>query len=284
MSNLPTINTEVSFETIANIIGQDEVNDNSTNHELLKINRDHEDDDGNSIPAGAFSVKQGGATIYSKDVDLQIFLQRYQYIHYDPEANEFVSKAIQAKNLFPNTEMPDTGGTLRCGSVPMSQRESLSAEDALKQKQIKCFRMLYGKVYMKSPVDSQGKTVDDAVVPILWRARGSNFMPISQPLDSLSSQKKPFIFYKLSASLEKKKNGGLVYYVSKFGKIDGPVDFSDDDQALLKYYVDLVGRDNKAIMADYDRALLATGKVVDGEVLSSASLDDALNSDLSVAS
>ena len=61
-------------------------------------------------------------------------LNLYQYLHYDAELNEMVNKSVMAKNLYPQTEIPDMLGTLRCGSVPASQRESLSADKAMQQK------------------------------------------------------------------------------------------------------------------------------------------------------
>ena len=53
-------------------------------------------------------------------------------MHYDAVANEMVSKSVLAKDLYPQTEIPDTIGTFRCGSVPASQRDSLS-EQALNE-------------------------------------------------------------------------------------------------------------------------------------------------------
>ena len=209
MDSLPTVTNNTTFEQIASLIGQDvPTNGGGPSINLLKINRDNEDDNGRSIPAGSFFVNLPEGTVYAKTIKFQLFMQRYQYMHYDAEANEMVSKSILAKNLYPQTEIPDTIGTMRCGSVPAAQRDSLSAEQALKQKDIKCFRMLYGKVTFNDAVDAEGKSVEVSNLPVLWRARGSNFMPISKPLDALSAQKKPFIFFNLNASLNRQKMEG----------------------------------------------------------------------------
>ena len=280
MDSLPTVTNNTTFEQIASLIGQDvPTNGGGPSINLLKINRDNEDDNGRSIPAGSFFVNLPEGTVYAKTIKFQLFMQRYQYMHYDAEANEMVSKSILAKNLYPQTEIPDTIGTMRCGSVPAAQRDSLSAEQALKQKDIKCFRMLYGKVTFNDAVDADGKSVEVADLPVLWRARGSNFMPISKPLDALSAQKKPFIFFNLNASLNRQKNGGLVYYVSDLSIGDGPLDFTEDDQGLLKFFDENITSENKQIMADHDKALRMSGDVIDADSLD-ASIDDALNDDL----
>jgi hypothetical protein len=280
MDSLPTVTNNTTFEQIASLIGQDvPTNGGGPSINLLKINRDNEDDNGRSIPAGSFFVNLPEGTVYAKTIKFQLFMQRYQYMHYDAEANEMVSKSILAKNLYPQTEIPDTIGTMRCGSVPAAQRDSLSAEQALKQKDIKCFRMLYGKVTFNDAVDADGKSVEVADLPVLWRARGSNFMPISKPLDALSAQKKPFIFFNLNASLNRQKNGGLVYYVSDLSIGDGPLDFTEDDQELLKFFDENITSENKQIMADHDKALRMSGDVIDADSLD-ASIDSALNDDL----
>lgn len=279
MTTLPTVTNNTSFEQIAQLIGQDQPSNGAASLHLLKINRDHEDDNGRSIPAGSFFVNTAEGAVYAKTMSFQVFLQRYQYMHYDAENNEMVSKSIMAQNLYPQTEIPDSIGTFRCGSVPASQRENLSAEQALKQKAIKCFRLLFGKVTFNEAVDANGKTAEVKGVPVLWRARGSNFMPISKPLDALSAQKKPFIFYGLNASLTKQKNGGLVYYTADFEVGDGPLDFAEADQELLQYFIEYAETENKQVMSEYDKALRMQGTVIDGNVADS--LDDALNDDLS---
>ena len=103
MDSLPTVSNTTTFDQIAQIIGQDMPSSNTPSLDILKINRDHEDDNGNSIPAGSFFVNSPNGAIYAKTMDFQLFIQRYQYLHYDAEANEMVSKSIMANNLYPQT-------------------------------------------------------------------------------------------------------------------------------------------------------------------------------------
>ena len=277
MNSLPTIKKDINFNDIADVIGQTTVDGPSMAHSILKINRDHEDDDGRQIPAGSWTtMDMDGNVIYSRDVKLQIFLQRFQYQQYDPDAGETVNKSIMAKNLFPNTEIPDCLGTMRCGSVPLAKRDSLTGDDAIRQKQTSCYRMLYGKASLANAVDADGKDVGDVIVPVLWRARGANFMPLSETLDSLSSQKKPFIFYNLSATLTKKKKGSNVYYVAEFAVDKQALEFTPADQELLHYFSDLVDKENKYVMGQHDKALQSKGIIVDASMNDDTIVDDAI--------
>ena len=279
MSTLPTITNNLAYEQIAQITGQELPSKSGSSLTLLKINRDHEDDDGNPLPAGHFMINHDGENVYAKTIKMQLFIQRYQYIHYDQAEGEFVSKSIMANNLYPQTEVPDTIGTMRCGSVPASKRDYLTAEQATKQKDIKCYRMLFAKVTLNDAVTANGEKRDVANVPVLWKARGANFMPISVPLDALTAQRKPFLYYNMNVSLKKEKNGSVTYYVGTFSVGDGPLDWSEDDQQLLQYFGDQVTTENKEVMKDHDKALRMSGDVIDATSID-ASIDDALNDDL----
>ena len=62
MTTLPTVNSEIGFDKIAEVIGQDTPAVSSVGHTILKINRDIEDDDGRSIPPGSRSTTHAGTT------------------------------------------------------------------------------------------------------------------------------------------------------------------------------------------------------------------------------
>ena len=276
MTTLPTINDKVSFDQLADVIGQDAPTTNSIGHTILKINRDNEDDDGRAIPPGSWATTHNGQMLYAKKASFQLFLQRYQYLQYDPKINELVNKSCMAKNLYPQTEIPDMLGTMRCGYIPKSKRDNLTADDLYKQQQISPFRMLYGKMFFEDAVNSDGESVEVGGLPVVWRARGANFMPISDVLDSLSAQKKPFLFYKLRADLAKHKKGSNVYYVAGFSVDSGPVEFTSQDQDTLSHFVDYVGGENSYIMTQYNNCLQKTDTVIDAD----ATIDD-LDDDLS---
>ena len=279
MTTLPTINNNLSYEQIAQMTGQEMPSKSTSTLKVLKINRDFEDDDGNALPSGTFTVNTDGENIYAKTITFQLFMQRYQYIHYDQSEGEFVGKSIMANNLYPQTEVPDSIGTMRCGSVPASKRENLTVEQATKQKDIKCYRMLFGKVTFNDAVNAKGEKREVVDMPILWKARGANFMPMSVPLVALTAQRKNFLFYNMDVSLKKEKNGSVIYYVGVFSSPNGPLDFSENDQQLLIDFDSYIKAENKDVMNDYDSALRSAGNIVDA-TSTTVTMDDVLNDDL----
>lgn len=279
MTTLPTINNNLSYEQIAQLTGQEMPSKATSTLKVLKINRDFEDDDGNALPSGTFTINVDGENVYAKTIKFQLFMQRYQYIHYDQTEGEFVGKSIMANNLYPQTEVPDSTGTMRCGSVPSAKRDNLTVEQATKQKDIKCYRMLFGKVTFNDAVNAKGEKREVANMPVLWKARGANFMPISVPLDALTAQRKPFIYYDMIVSLKKEKNGSVIYYVGTFSLPNGPLDFSEDDQKLLADFNSYIETENKDVMKDYDSALRSSGNIIDAEA-TTVTMDDVLNDDI----
>lgn len=279
MTTLPTINNNLSYEQIAQLTGQEMPSKATSTLKVLKINRDFEDDDGNALPSGTFTINVDGENVYAKTIKFQLFMQRYQYIHYDQTEGEFVGKSIMANNLYPQTEVPDSTGTMRCGSVPSAKRDNLTVEQATKQKDIKCYRMLFGKVTFNDAVNAKGEKREVANMPIIWKARGANFMPISVPLDALTAQRKPFIYYDMIVSLKKEKNGSVIYYVGTFSSPNGPLDFGEDDQNLLADFNSYIEMENKDVMKDYDSALRSSGNIIDAEA-TTVTMDDVLNDDI----
>jgi len=279
MTTLPTINNNLSYEQIAQLTGQEMPSKATSTLKVLKINRDFEDDDGNALPSGTFTITVDGENVYAKTIKFQLFMQRYQYIHYDQTEGEFVGKSIMANNLYPQTEVHDSTGTMRCGSVPSAKRDNLTVEQATKQKDIKCYRMLFGKVTFNDAVNAKGEKREVANMPIIWKARGANFMPISVPLDALTAQRKPFIYYDMVVSLKKEKNGSVIYYVGTFSSPNGPLDFGEDDQNLLADFNSYIETENKDVMKDYDSALRSSGNIIDAEA-TTVTMDDVLNDDI----
>ena len=104
--------------------------------------------------------------------------------------------------------------------------------------------MLFGKATFHDAVNSKGKTVEFTGRPVLWQTALT--MPISKPLDALSAQKKPFIFYNLSASLTKQKNGGLYIMCPTLRLALGLLTLGPKTKNS-QFFVDYVDRENKQV-------------------------------------
>ena len=97
MSDNELINiNQMTDEQIMKAIGQDDGTSSSDGIPRLSINRSPEDDDGNQIPVGNFSVFDTtiGKVAYGKPVNFRPFISGMQYMHYDTDKGEYVNRSV----------------------------------------------------------------------------------------------------------------------------------------------------------------------------------------------
>ena len=253
----------MTYDQIAALTGQDT---GGPRNELrrLKINSDPVDDEGKPLPYGEFWVHHPEhGPVFGKPVMFRPFIQVYQYIHYDPKEKKFVNKTIQFKDF--RQEQPDELGGLRCGKVRKQDFDGLTHEQQEVQKQIKCYRILYGVVRY------EGKTKDgskvDVEMPVELRLRGKNFMPIGQEcIDILSKQKKLMFNYELKLSNRREKNGDTAYFIIEPSMdMTKTVPFTQDDMELLKKFQETIDVENQSVMEKYKAALAKNAAPDDDE-------------------
>ena len=124
MSNeLANIST-MSNEDIMKAIGQDD-GSKRVGIPRLTINRNPEDDDGNQLPMGAYSVfhNEVGQIVYGKPIKFRPFINTMQYMQYSPEQEEYTNRSIIFKNW--KEEAIDIQGGTRCGKIPQREWEKL---------------------------------------------------------------------------------------------------------------------------------------------------------------
>jgi len=83
----------------------------------LSINRQSENEEGVTLPMGSYTFYHDatGTSVYAKEVSFRPFLNRYQYMAYDPEERKYTSRSIVFQNW--DQDAIDSTGTLRCGKV-----------------------------------------------------------------------------------------------------------------------------------------------------------------------
>ena len=100
----------------------------------LSINRVGEDDDGNKLEVGTYTIydPESEKKVYSKKgevVKLRPFIRAYQYMEYNPDENNYANKTIIFKSW--KDEPLDTLGGVKCGKIPYKELETLSKEDIM---------------------------------------------------------------------------------------------------------------------------------------------------------
>ena len=271
MSNeLSNINT-MSNEDIMKAIGQDD-GTKRTGVPRLTINRNPEDDEGNQLPMGAYSVfhNEIGQLVYGKPITFRPFISSMQYMQYSPEQEEYSNRSIIFKNW--QEEAIDIQGGTRCGKIPQREWEKLglTTDEIANQRTIKCYRLIFGQVTF------DGHTADKTEVkvkdyPVLWRVTGVQFNPVGNALQSISERKKLMFNCALHLDSQKKKNGSNVYYVSSIRvDADAGLKLTKDDETVLGNFQTIINDENNEVLDLYKNAKksgLKTVNTVDEKII-----------------
>ena len=245
----------LSKEQIMRLTGQEDDSGGGSSVILsrLAINRMGEDDDGNKVEVGTYKIYDpvSERLVYSKKngtVKLRPFIRSYQYMEYNPDENNYANKSIIFKSW--KDEAIDANGGIKCGKVPFKEIETLSREDQAKQKQIKCYTLVYGLLNMDA-VTGDGKEVTIEDLPILWRATGMNFRPINEAITSIKGQDKLQQNTNLLLSTQRKKHGANVYYMTSISLDKEDVEFTKKNYETIEMFNQLITEENKEVVESW---------------------------------
>ena len=255
---------QLSKSQIMEMIGQEGGQSSSTGLPRLTINRQPEDDDGNKIPMGTYGIYDSGieSMVYGKPAIFRPFINSFQFMEYDTEQNKFSKRSVIFKNW--KDEAIDTSGGTRCGKVPFKERDKLSKAQLEMQKNIKCYRLVYGTVSMEGQ-NAEGNPVSIKHKPVLWRVTGSNFTPVGEAMQSLKNRKKLMFNHTLSLETDKRKAGSTVYYVSSIKVNQDEVKFTNEDMELMQKFQDIITTENEEIVELWKEANKAKNGTADNE-------------------
>ena len=247
----------LSKEEIMRMTGQDDGSIiSSGNLSRLTINRAAEDDDGNQLSAGVYTVYDSGieAKVYSikdKAIQFRPFINAYQYMQYDPDNNNYPCSSVVFKSW--KEEPIDTNGGVRCGKVIGKDKEQLTQAEIDAQRNIKCYRLVYGLLSMEGTTATGDATTIDAM-PVLFRVTGSNFTPIGEALKSLKGRDSLMQNHLLNLTTKRKKAGSNVYYVSTVSVDSKEIEFTKKDLEHMDMFNALIEEENARISEKYQNA------------------------------
>jgi len=247
----------LSKEEIMRMTGQDDGSIiSSGNLSRLTINRAAEDDDGNQLSAGVYTVYDSGieAKVYSikdKAIQFRPFINAYQYMQYDPDNNSYPCSSVVFKSW--KEEPIDTNGGVRCGKVIGKDKEQLTQAEIDAQRNIKCYRLVYGLLSMDGTTATGDATTIDAM-PVLFRVTGSNFTPIGEALKSLKGRDSLMQNHLLNLTTKRKKAGSNVYYVSSVSVDTKEIPFTKKDLEHMDMFNALIEEENVRISEKYQNA------------------------------
>ena len=247
----------LSKEEIMRMTGQDDGSVISTGTlSRLTINRAPEDDEGNRLDTGVYTVYDSSieSRVYSikdKPIQFRPFINAYQYMQYDSDDNKFTCTSSVFKSW--KEEPIDTNGGVRCGRVIGKDKDQLTDIELAEQRQIKCYRLVYGLVSMEGKtVGGDAVTVDS--MPVLFRVAGSNFSPIGETLKSLKGRDSLMQNHLLNLTTVRKKAGSTIYYVSKISVDNKEIPFTKKDLEYMDMFNALIQETNETVSQKYQNA------------------------------
>ncbi len=237
---------KLSTSQIMEMIGQ-EGGQTGAGLPRLTINRQPEDDGGNKLPVGTYSTYDSGieSMVYGKPATFRPFINAFQFMQYDAEQNKFSNRSVIFKNW--KDDPIDTSGGSRCGKVPYKERDKLSKAELEHQKNIKCYRLVFGQVTIDG-VTADGNKISIKDKPVLWRVTGSNFTPVGEAMQSLKNRKKLMFNHTLSLDTIRRKAGSNVFYVSEIKVNQNEVTFTKEDMELMQKFQDIITTENEEIV------------------------------------
>tara|TARA_R100000656_G_scaffold1119_1_gene2086 strand:- start:876 stop:1847 length:972 start_codon:yes stop_codon:yes gene_type:complete len=279
MSNELQAFEALSKEEIMKMTGQDDGSQISSGSlPRLTINRTSEDDDGNALRTGVYTIydSESEAKVYSlkdKAVHFRPFINAYQYMEYDAENNNYPCSSVVFKSW--KDEPIDSNGGVRCGKVIGKDKQQLTQAEIDSQRNIKCYRLVYGLLSMEATT-ATGEATAIAEMPVLWRVTGMNFKPIGETLKSLKGRNSLMFNHVLNLTTKRKKSGSNVFYVASIRVDDKEIQFSKKDLEHMDMFNDIVNEENTRVSEKWkdansnkkkDKAAIKVVEAIDPETI-----------------
>ena len=275
----------LSKEEIMRLTGQeDDSGSGSLILPKLAINRVGEDDDGNKLEVGTYTIYDtvSEQKVYSKksngNVLFRPFIRGYQYMEYSPDENNYPSQSVIFKSW--KEEAIDTNGGLKCGKVAFKELNTLTNEEAARQKNIKCYTLTYGLLNMHA-VTGSGENVNIEELPCLWRVTGMNFRPVNESIKGVKNRGKLIQNTNLILSTKRKKHGTNVYYMTNISVDDKQVEFTKKDLSTMEMFAEIINEENKKVVDAWKDVQKSKPTTIDAdamEVVKEVSPEEALAS------
>jgi hypothetical protein len=243
MTNEVTKYKDLSTEELMALTGQS--TGKKSDFPRLEITKGGFDEQKRPWPPG-YAVTHGGQSLYGEPAFFRPFINTYSYGKYNPDTKKFDNRTIMIKGF--NEDALDELGGLACGRINKKQREGLSEEVLKEQKNIKCYRTVYGLVSMNGrTIDGEKHELKD--LPVYMRLSGDNFMPIQEPLDWLARKKMPMLSAVLELTTSSQRNGSNTWCRLEAEVVEGQtVKLGETDWQLLKEFQQSIDRYNQGVL------------------------------------
>ena len=230
----------------------------------LTVNREPVDEDNKPLPMGAFTVTQNDIKVFGTKAIFRPFINAYQYSEYSPSTNKFVNRSLIIKSF--REEALDEKGGLACGKVPFKKLPELNIEEQLRQKNIKCRRLIYGLLSLED--------ADINELPVLFKLAGGNFMAPNEALASIEKLKHQYFQHNLILKTKQQKKGSTIYYdVLITPVLKESLQLTSDNMDTFRMFQESIDRENNWIAKQWREAKKAAVQELEADPLASLAFD-----------
>ena len=270
-------NTSQDIAALAAQMGAKVANSSSANSSRLPqltINSQVDDDDGNPIPRGAFTIKGTEVAAYAETAMFRPLSHHFQYLHWDNVQKKLVNKSKIIASF--GEEPIDMNGTLRCGKPISSQLRDMPPEQREKYAGITCFRQVRGLVSGEAKTATGEKVTWDNE-PVILMLKGTNFNPFDDEFIKVVPANRNLWDYQCELSSKRHKNGSVTWFTFQFKPdLKNPLGLDDKVVETIQVIADSIKSENNRIKKAYDAAVASQS--LDRQALDAIqnSLDDDL--------
>lgn len=259
MSTELALNTD--YETLAALTGA--MAPKAVTLPKLAVNREPLDNNNKPLPMGHFTVTQNEVSVYGEKAVFRPFINGYQYSVYSASEKKYTNSSIIIKSW--NEEAIDRLGGIACGKIKKDQLEHCSAEEQIRQKNIKCNRLVFGTVTFTD--------TDIKDLPVVWRMGGTNFMAADDALKALGKMKHHTFNHAWDISTVRAPNAGttIMYDIIIKPNFKKLLTLDESTLEVLNLFKEVIDRENSYVIKDWKEAKRNKVKSMD---LSALDLND----------
>lgn len=259
MSNLPVDVQSLDTNKLLSMMSGNSANGSSEQESnsllpLLRLNHQDEDDDGNELKKGTFFIAgKDIERVYATEVTFRALGDFMQYLHYDQEKEGTINRSIIHTV---GQEPIDETGTVRCGRPEGKIFHAMEPKEKNKYTGITCFRYLYGLVSYTGK-NGAGETVEVPETPVLFRVKGASFLTFTnEVIKPCADQNLAFQNVPTTVTNERKKNGGVTYFVTHFDPdFNNKSELSPNDVDIMKHILTSITSINDEVKRKYDDSI-----------------------------
>lgn len=276
MSQLVTLTSEGNYAAIAAAMGMgaDVKKEKKQTSSLARLKISHSGVMGETdvkgkvkkvevVEAGSYALQQQDKpTLYSTDVQIRLFNQRFMYKRYvkgmHGQKDMFI-KTLMATDL--NQDLRDNTGGFNCGKPGgwIEDYKALPEDTKTLLKSIKRVRVLFGEITMKNVLNDKGEEAEDVVgLPFIWEVDNKDaFKTMGAPIAQMAKLNRILPQHMITLGTEEHSLPTGAVFFTPLASLDQSVTLplTDKDQETFASFVQWIDSYNEYIVKTFNEAL-----------------------------